>query len=185
MKNFKDLQKQHTGASTPKVVLIVLGILFGFVFIGIIATVAFVLLSSPTESLTDRAHDARRVADMRAINSTIAVSRYNDGAYTSLTPTDLCSVANAISLKGIEQYLQGIPTDPVSGRNYYISVDDVDNPTQYRIIAKLNNSDNRPEYHLESDVQTDDLGGAAGAQPTGTDCDCTNQPNNYCVGSEL
>ena len=179
---FHSLKHSHTGVTLIELLVVV-------AIIGVIATIGFVALTGSTDS----ANDVKRISDVSTIQRALDISRVNNkGNYEALKASvgapaataSACAALDGSVLIGTEigKLLPVKPKDPESSKNYYIEVD-ANVPTKYRIITHLQDDSNRPSSHLESNVGTD-LGVGLNAQTAqGGECDCTNQPTHYCVGS--
>ena len=119
------------------------------------------------QNITIRAEDARKLSDIRAVQSAVEIERINEGFYPA--PSAMCVQASTLALKSINVDIS------FAGEIYY-SVDDIANPTKYRLVSHLVNANHSA---LDNDLDNNVNPNIA----TGTKCDCS-QPNAYCIGTQ-
>lgn len=115
------------------------------------------LISYSTFSKNSR--DARRKADLEQIRAALEMYRSNVGAYPTTAPPQGLPFGTGSLTDGSNTYLQKIPQDPKSNRNYFYS----SSGSNYTLACQLENSS------------------TCTSPPGGNSCG-SGFPCNYCLG---
>ena len=112
----------------------------------------------------DVANDAATIANVSSVQTLVGVYRINNEAYPK--SSQLC-----VPYENIQDVLQGDVLINNKTTIYYC-VDDVENPTQYRLVTKLATPDHQKlDIDLDTNVNAEQVGAYS--------CE-----ENYCVGSQ-
>ena len=161
MKQFVRELKTHL--KNPKVVVILIFVVAGVVGLALFANRALITYND-LEEQTDATNDAATIANVSSIQVLIGVYRVNNATYPQ--PSGAC-----VPYQDIIDVLQG---DVVTNNRIaiYYCVNNVNNPTQYRLVTKLTTP-----HHQELDI---DLDTNVNSKQVGV-YSCK---ENYCVGSQ-
>lgn len=146
--------------------------------IGLLSTLAVVSLNNARS----KARDARRVADLKAVQS--ALELYRGDSSTDSVPNAITNWGTSLTTPLANYLPAGAPTDPLSSQTYVYCEEVVASPTahNYLLAATLENSNTAggslvgaPAYAFATDCFTQS--GAAVALPA---CNAT---TGYCTGN--
>jgi len=136
----------------------------GFTLVEILVVATIISLLAGTglvsySSFVKNSRDARRKADLEQIRAALEMYRSNVGAYPTTAPGQGLPFGTGSLGDGTNTYLQKIPQDPKSNKNYYYLYSAGD----YTLASQLENSSS--------------CNSAPGGDSCGTDYPC-----NYCLG---